>query len=823
MRPTCFLCCSIPALWLIGLAPNHVAADAPEPRADRAENAPTTAAGSAPRDGQAQASVEVGRPKSVVKVWLTRETGQIVLHAGKAHVVLPLVELGAVQTQSVSMRDGAVGIIRVAVAGQQIAALVTRAPHGAVEIVWTGRLDLHGDPGDRSAAVLEVGDRDGDGSTEIVVGRYDERIRVCGQERTVLEPRAVDPRDFVLRPMAPDVLSKTGTPDEAVVASDRTPGPTAPPILKALRLGTASVTPSQGGASGNLMWLRPGGSEDPQRNRFVTLRWAAPKRPIRSFAVLVSPTAAKLGQPHRLSVVGDKGQQLSVQLPAELRPDQRYWFTPKEPWQTACVSIAIEDAAATGSKGAAQPPYSAIEAYTDLDFDGGLPRLIDELVQEGAGAAEAADLLEQIEADVTAPLLAAWPRLQAQGRRRVVRIAAPRAKHDPSALGALAQGLRDEDAGVFDAALRAAIGALPASQSVLLAAAAEAGKRGDATALTLARSAPAQALEPLLDAILQNGGSERAGLRLAAAIALEHGGETGASAAQRWAEQNVRAPIAGRAAATLALASVAGSRALAAMLLRASYAEAREFPDQWRLVAASATLPADIEIDAWLAKLAKSADPWMLRAAALQALQARSAADARSVAAAALEDPYPRVRATAIGALASRPDSSELLSRSARNDKWFLVRSAAVSGLAAHPEAQPVILAAVGDRSALVRAAAIHALGSQHAVSAWPTIAPHADDAKEYPEVIAEAVAFAKAQCVKSAGPALQQVVVRGLRPDAWGPDQDLALRALEALSALGGESASWAAQRAKGSNLPEPVRAAAAKAAKADVVCKSE
>jgi hypothetical protein len=120
----------------------------------------------------------------------------------------------------------------------------------------------------------------------------------------------------------------------------------------------------------------------------------------------------------------------------------------------------------------------------------------------------------------------------------------------------------------------------------------------------------------------------------------------------------------------------------------------------------------------------------------------------------------------------------------------------------------------------VVRASAIRALARVGALEAWPKIDPALQNPEEYPEVISEAVAFSRALCVHAAVPGLQQVVSRGLKPEAWSADQELALAALETLSAFGGEAAAWAQKRASAPVVPKEVQLAAAAAAKRPPAC---
>ena len=126
--------------------------------------------------------------------------GHALLYAGNVQVPLPVSTTGELTVENVELASGAtVGVVRLSAAAQKAAVLLTKKPGGGLGVLWTGRLDATGDPGERRADALEIRDRDGDGRADIVVGSYDERVRVCGEERTLLTPRALDPKTLSLR------------------------------------------------------------------------------------------------------------------------------------------------------------------------------------------------------------------------------------------------------------------------------------------------------------------------------------------------------------------------------------------------------------------------------------------------------------------------------------------------------------------------------------------------------------------------------------------------------------------------------------------------
>jgi HEAT repeat protein len=236
---------------------------------------------------------------------------------------------------------------------------------------------------------------------------------------------------------------------------------------------------------------------------------------------------------------------------------------------------------------------------------------------------------------------------------------------------------------------------------------------------------------------------------------------------------------------------------------------AEAFEDRWRLVQASRALTAAPEVDAWLASLAKDEERWMLRAAAIEALAERKSEQNARVAAGALRDPYPRVRAAAAAALASHPEVQPLLVEHAVRDRWPMVRAAALDAVASQPGAEPVLRKGVGDASRIGRAAAVRGLTKARIRGAWPLVKARLEDKEEWPEVLTESVRFAAALCIREADEVLLRLLERGIKPDAWEPDADLAVQALEALLKLGGQAAKKATRLANSPTAAPSFRAA--------------
>ena len=789
------------------------------------------------------------------EVTVTSEASGVVLHVGRLNVPVPLTEPGTVQVETVQLKGGAtVGVVRLTAAAQSAAVLLVKRPGGALEALWTGRLQLAGDPGERRADALEIKDRDGDGATDVVVGSYDEQVRVCGDDRSLLAPRAIDPATLTLRSV---LLNRTAqrplTAQLTASSSDATLQP--PPLLRALRAwgaSSASQTPAQDvGAltDGDTAtgWVEGRGLGG--RFEFATLRWTANQRPILALAVVATVSAeqsrrsdetvapmegrgrsaaapAETAKSHArvrvLSLLGPGGERYTATLPEDPKPGQRYWIRLPTPVAWSCMTLSIDDVFADQLGPQTHASIAEVEAYTDLDRPDGLGQLVSEIAVPGAKGDDATDLLQQARGDVVAALIAAWPKLPAIGKRRALRSLFNR----PDAADArtselLRSALRDADPEISGQALRiAASERVPFGAALLGELAHSATRQGDGAVAVIAHSGASSALDQLLTILLDREGPDRPRLREAIGFAYQARGEAASATIQPWLDDAGK-PIAARAALALSLSRVPSAREVTQQLVRASSAQATEFSDQWRLVQAAAALPSDATVDGWLAGLAKSSNVWMVRAATLEALQQRASERALSTAREALADEYPRVRAAAIRVLAPQPAEFDALAKLLREDKWFLVKQALLDKLPSTAQSRQLFVEMLQDKTAVVRASAVQALHRVNAVEAWPQIKPLLENSQEYPEVLTAAVAFVHGLCVQAAAPSLRAVVARGMQPDAWTADQDLALAALEAMSSFGGDAATWARDHAVGPLVPKEVQAAAAAAANRPASCK--
>jgi HEAT repeat protein len=787
--------------------------------------------------------VDVGRPPKSTSIRIEQSERGVQLQAdGGVRVSLPVDAPQRADLEALRLANGAVlGLVRVTAAGgREAAALLGRRGKGRVEILWSGALDARGDPGERRGNIVDVQDHTGDGQPDVLVAQFDESARICGQQRSLLRPRLVDPESLRLRPVAVSRLPDVHPPSAELALAEQSPGPTRPPLLRSLRLTGVSSQPGNERepwlatlpsalTDGDPATFWSEGHGGGGRGEFASFLWDAPGHDIRALAIVPLPAGLAADQnvavARALWLVGEDGTRLKLKLPERVRPGQRYWAELPKPFAGRCVSLVFEDAAASPAGKSAAAVLAEVEAYTDLDFAGGVDRLVQQLAIGGAGAADAAQLLATLGPEVVDKLHKVWPTLPTPGRRRALRVLGRHAEAVEVAREMLAAALDDPDPDVRRAAFEALLEAGPASRALLVPGIAAGGEPGDATALALARRAPAETIAPLLAALDRTGGSERAALREAIALCYRMGGAEVADAVRAWTASG-EASIGARASLALALSRVQsgdGASRLVTELVARDATQARSFEDRWRLVQAARALPSAEEVDAWLTSIADTEERWMLRAAAIEALAERKSAQNAKVAAVALKDAYPRVRAAAASALAHHPEAQRLLAEHAFRDRWPFVRAAALDAISGQPGAEPILRKGVGDGARIARAAAVRGLTAARIRDAWPLVKARLEDRQEWPEVLTEAVRFAAELCIADADKGLLRLLERGIKPDAWGPDAELAVQALEALLKLGGPARKAAMQLANSQAAPPSFRAAIEARPAGQAACAAE
>jgi HEAT repeat protein len=247
------------------------------------------------------------------------------------------------------------------------------------------------------------------------------------------------------------------------------------------------------------------------------------------------------------------------------------------------------------------------------------------------------------------------------------------------------------------------------------------------------------------------------------------------------------------ASAAFGLRGLDVSDSIMTSYVRYGLEDAESFTATWRLIRSAGAAGSDARIDAWVESQLSVDEPWMLRAAAVEAAAERGSRDAVR---ANLEDSYPRVRMRAAAVLSG--DSTSMIARAtlARKDAWPMVRAEAVRSLRSEPDALPVVIAAVNDSMSVVRASAIDVLTHAPHDEGWDRVHARLRADNEWPVVTEAAIAYVVAHCRTDAAESLFRVVMRAAPSNALTDDLNNAARAIEALRVLGTPEANAVVER---------------------------
>ncbi|HEX5656101.1 MAG TPA: hypothetical protein VFX59_02855 [Polyangiales bacterium] len=666
--------------------------------------------------------------------------------------------------------DAAVAVIRVQSAeGRWLGLLGGRS---GSELLFFERADPIGDPGERRAREIVVGDQ------QVRTGVRYEGVTACGPRAAWLDAKAIDPNTLTLLPAQQPALPTAF--DDATVSALNTP--TVPPVLPGLSASASSALdgPTQlprvprALVDGDLSRGVPVRSGD-----LLALRWNNGALPIERFELaLKSPKQVELwllGEGERgvrAIVPGSGARRVAIALPA--------------PMAGRCLAVVV--AAGDGLE------LRELAAYGALDQPGGLDRAIGMMVQDDAQAGPLADQLAQLGPTAAERLAARWPELSPRGKRRSLKVLARALDREP-VRNAILDSARSEDPELRDAAIAALERAGEPGHAALRVLVATPGPTGDRAATLLARP---EELPALLAALAAEGGSERSALREAIEAALRK--DPTRAAIAPWVASAPNAPA--QIALVLAL-SRAGLASDGAQLADTLLDKASAFPERYRLARALAFSTPSAASDAWLTRQAAEAQEWMQRIAAFDALVLRNAVNVPVLADKLSHDPYPRVRAASLVPLliAGRRAMVDVM---LVQDEWPLVRAEAAIALARAPNNRAALESALGDDSARVRRAAVDALTLARSAASWPGVEKRARAATEALDVRMAAVSFAGTLCLPQARGALHDLAARLDAPDATDAETELALEAVRTLHALGGEAQQDGAALVKKLGTPE-------------------
>ncbi len=393
----------------------------------------------------------------------------------------------------------------------------------------------------------------------------------------------------------------------------------------------------------------------------------------------------------------------------------------------------------------------------------------------------------------------AWPSMSSLGQKRALVALAQLAKEHGAAVDVLIEAARSDDEEIRNRALLILRRTTPRGRDGLVALLGD-PIVGDRAAVSLARSDPDFAIEPMLQAIASPGGEGRPGLRSALGIAVQHARGSVKERLRAWVAGS---PPAGAAASVaLGLALLDEHREDVAALIEYAVVGSPDFATKWRLLQSAGAAGSSDEVDRWVRSQLAGPEEWMIRQSAVDAITARGH---REDARASLTDPYPRVRSRAATALSG--DSETLVQRAtlARRDTWPMVRAEAVISLRTEGDAIPVLVASVDDSMSVVRSAAIEVLAASSHDQGWERIHRRLRARNEWPQVTAAAIGYVVAHCRTDSVDALLHIVMRAAPSNAPTEDLNNAARAIEALRALGTSDAQAAVEQLRSTDGVPP------------------
>ena len=434
-------------------------------------------------------------------------------------------------------------------------------------------------------------------------------------------------------------------------------------------------------------------------------------------------------------------------------------------------------ALALGLVAALLAPATALDAQSNREV---IERAVSDLEADHDQATAAVHLLRSGGAQAASAIRDAWPSLSPTARQRALGVAASLAPSHDAAFDVLVEAARSGDRHLRKLAL-SALGRMAARGREGLVTLLADPTVGGSAAFMLAQSDPQFAISPLLAAMARPGGEDRRDFRDALASAVRRAGDSADEELVDWLASGP--PAAAAASAAMGLAVLDGHGEGLASLIEYALSDADDFATAWRLRQGAGAAGPSTTVDAWVRSQLTGPEEWMLRQAAVEAIDARGhREDARG----SLDDPYPRVRKSAAQALSGDPKSLLARATLARRDAWPMVRAAAVTGLRDEPDAVPVIVAAVDDSMSMVRAAAIDALRPASHDEGWDRIHLRLRANNEWPAVTEVAIDYAAAHCRADSVDALARIILRARSSQALTEDLNNAARAIEALRIIG-------------------------------------
>lgn len=697
------------------------------------------------------------------------------------------------------------------------AVLLLKKGRSDIKVIWTERVDLRGDPGERSADAVRFQDLTGDGLPEIVTGKISESHRLCGVKKLPLLFRKVFDLEkgkfrpvLAKRPMLNPAADITG-----LISNDA-------PITPLIDQVSASAASRSAGDKGDLLFLvkpKAAADKDPSTvwtpgigngaGEFATFNVASDVYGVTRIGIRPLPEATKkirYDRPKTLLLsTGENVYRLVFEEDPAQKPDEVVWFTLPEPNNTSCFSLAVETTFDEASK--LPVGLAEVSVLTRLDEPDGLLRLAEDL-NEPKQRRQAAMLLIKTGAKAEAPVRKVWKTLNPPGRRLAAEVLSRACAESAADL------LVKTAVGSDELARTAALEGLKAASQKAVAflekyLEAKDDKLFERAADVLFALGTKDALYALASRL---GDTKRNRRKLLMNLISKSSVDTPQKAQDLWDlvldAESKNEPE--RLSALLQIASSAPS--LQDNVFDKAgplYDSAADFACRYRLLKVLGKVSCGRSTERLIA--AASDPDLQIRAAALRGIGGCADEElASSTLQKGLSDEEPAVRLAALDALYEgrrRGSSSPLerISDIARNDPWPKVRARAVrlSGLFPRDKVMALLKVAAEDASSDVRETALFAVFQYFGKEADALIEARLVAENETDKIKSAAAAAVGRRCQESALPALFALLKRGAEPMAAPSAVEVAVVAARAMGEIGTpEAVSMLKKAAKRSNL---------------------
>ena len=693
---------------------------------------------------------------------------------------------------------------------------------------WT-----HGEPGERHGVDIRLLPEQG--RTFVLIGEIREDLRICGDDATLLDPRALDPATMQFHGATLQRLSAARRDGATAIVATPHHGPADMPLARLLRATEATSAlpraPATALTDGDPATVWSEGRSGRGQGELVLLRMPfdvpvvrfsitpAPALPVARGAA-ATPTVA----PETFYLATGAGTY-EVTLPedAATHPGESYDIVLPEPLKTSCVALVLEGAFTHGK---AHPDVSVAEltAYSAFDHAGAALADVASALNGGdARATAAAGVLEQAgEAGIVA-IAPVYPGLSPAGRALAMNVASSTSNCEASA-SLFTAALSDPDE-VVRAKAASKLGEPTCGRAVLPALIAS--LKSETTRAKIAPVVAAIGREKALGALAEWLGDGSADDRhvLRASVAF---------AARNAASGELKALLAGAAKKSPA----ASLDALRALRDRLTDVQSTADASIGALAAGNSPLEVRYQLVDVVALLAMARDSsaqlaleaFVLRDAApeVRARAAEQLAATRepiTIAARALEDGAPRVREAALLALGAIPRATATSTIAAllTRDPWTFVRVAAAASLA-HVTPTDASDHALGESltqlSPRVREQAVLALEAHGSVAYRDVIRKHLTDLKEDLPVRVASAHAAGALCDAKSIDVLTHLALAGAS-SADANEVTLGLVATDALGAIHPKDLPSRFEKLHAEGMRPDARAAGARALEHPGTCR--